>query len=87
MAQDALQVDAIDLAVPPYEEDVEELFSGPGFPGYSEFPDEEFYEDNDEDENYQAYPEVGVSSLEQSVAQRVGSREPPQTGILRDSTH
>ena len=60
--------DAINLAVPHYDEDTAELFTGPGFPGYpdEEYEADEFYEDNDEE----AYPEARTSSLERSAAQR-----------------
>ena len=66
------------MAVPPYEEDTAEEFTGPGFPGYSEYEGDEFYEDDDED------PELNAPISEPSAAQRVGSHEPSQAGILRD---
>ena len=83
---DGSRVDPVNMAVPPYEEDTEEEFSGPGFPGYTEYDGDEFDEDDDEDEIPRAYPELNASSLELSAAQRVGSDEPSHAGIQRDYT-
>ena len=80
MAYDGEALEAINMAVPPYEEDTAEEFTGPGFPGYSEYEGDEFYEDDDED------PELNAPISEPSAAQRVGSHEPSQAGILRDYT-
>ena len=77
--------DPISLAVPHYDEDTAELFSGAGFPEYmdEEYDGDEYYE-NDEEE----YPrEDRPSSLERSAAQRVDPHEATQTDILRDYTH
>ena len=78
---DGSLVAAINLAVPPYEEDPAEEFIGPGYPGYTEYLDDEFYEDDDEE------PELVAPGLEQSDAQRFGSYGPSQTDILRDYIH
>ena len=60
--------DPAEVAVPHYDEDAEELFSGPGYPGYyeDEFENDEYYEgDGDE-----GYSESMPPALELSPAQR-----------------
>ena len=78
---DAEAMEAIQMAVPSYDEDPAEEFHGPGYPGYSEYDGDEFYEDDDED------PELSAPVLEPSAAPREVSYEPSQAGILRDYTH
>lgn len=78
---DALPVDGIDLAVPQYDKEPDELFSGPGYPGFSEYNDEEFYEEDDDED-----PELDTPALAPSVATGIGTYGPAQTGILRDYT-
>ena len=84
-AQDMVSQDPVDVAVPHYDEDAEELFSGPGYPGYyeDELENEEYYEgDGDE-----GYSESMPLSLELSPAQRGGSDEPSHGGTASGYTH
>ena len=81
MAYDGEALEAINLAVPPYEEDTAEEFIGPGFPGYSEYDGDEFYEDDDEE------PELNAPVSELSAAQRVGPDGASHASILKDYTH
>ena len=86
MTSQADGTDAISVAVPHYDEEEAELFTGPGFPGYSdeEEPEGDEYYEGDEDENAHAYPDLNVSSFEQSAAQRAYPYEEAQAGIASD---
>ena len=72
------EVDAINVEIPQYDEDEEELFTGPAFAGYNE---DEFYE---QDEYSVSHPEL-ITVSEPPAAQGDGL-EPRSAGIASDHT-